>query len=138
MLLDMSRPFAELRQRMRATKFIAILFAACIAVANAETPPDYSAAEAGQHVGETATVTDKVERVNTTATGHTFMNLGGKDRATQFTVFIGARDAEAVGDVKKYEGKTVTVSGKITTHKDKPQIVVSSASQITVKDDEKK
>ena len=114
---------------------MAIIIAASVAAANGETPPDYTAAEAGNHVGETATVTDKVERVNKASGGNTFMSLGSKDRDSAFTVFIGASDTEAVGDVQQYEGKTITVSGTITSFKDKPQIRVTSASQITVKEE---
>lgn len=109
--------------------------AAFVAVANAEDVPDYNAAEAGKHVGETATVTDTVVRVNKAAGGNTFMSLGGSDRASQFTVFIGASDAATVGDVEQYQGKTVTVSGTITAFREKPQIQVKSADQIKVKEE---
>lgn len=113
---------------------MAMLLMAAVAVGHAETTPDYTAAEALKHVGETATVTDKVERVNKAGGGNIFMSLGSRDRDSAFTVFIGASDADAVGDVEKYEGKTITVSGRITSFKDKPQIQVTSADQITVKD----
>jgi DNA/RNA endonuclease YhcR with UshA esterase domain len=119
---------------MRAGKLLIVLFAAFAAVANAENVPDYTAAEAGKHVGETATVTDVVARVNKAAGGNTFMSLGA-DRASQFTIFIGASDAATVGDVEQYQGKTVTVSGTITTFRDKPQIQVKSADQIKVKEE---
>jgi DNA/RNA endonuclease YhcR with UshA esterase domain len=120
---------------MRAGKLLAVLLAAFVAVANAENVPDYTAAEAGKHVGETATVTDTVVRVNKASGGNTFMSLGGADRASQFTVFVGASDAAAVGDVQQYQGKPVTVSGTITSFKDKPQIQVKSADQIKVKEE---
>lgn len=81
-------------------------------------------------------MTDKVERVNKASGGNTFMSLGSRDRDKAFTIFIASSDAEAVGDMTKYEGKTVTVTGRITAFKDKPQIQVTSASQITVKEDE--
>jgi DNA/RNA endonuclease YhcR with UshA esterase domain len=83
-------------------------------------------------------VTDKVERVNKAGGGNIFMSLGSRDRDSAFTVFIGASDADAVGDVEKYEGKTITVSGRITSFKDKPQIQVTSADQITLKDEGEK
>jgi DNA/RNA endonuclease YhcR with UshA esterase domain len=120
---------------MRAGKLLAVMFAAFVAVAHAESVPDYTAAEAGKHVGETATVTDTVARVNKAAGGNTFMNLGSGGRDSQFTIFIGASDAATVGDVEQYQGKTVTVSGTITTFREKPQIQVKSADQIKVKEE---
>ncbi|CAN5603372.1 hypothetical protein BH20VER1_BH20VER1_00640 [soil metagenome] len=115
---------------------IAMLVLAGVALAQAATTPDFTAAEALQNVGKEATVTDKVERVNKASGGNTFMSLGSRDRDKAFTIFIASSDAEAVGDMTKYEGKTVTVTGRITAFKDKPQIQVTSASQITVKEDE--
>jgi DNA/RNA endonuclease YhcR with UshA esterase domain len=111
------------------------MFAAFVAVAHAESVPDYTAAEAGKHVGETATVTDIVTRVNKAAGGNTFMSLGSGGRDSQFTIFIATSDAATVGDVEQYQGKTVTVSGTITAFREKPQIQVKSADQIKVKED---
>ena len=113
---------------------MSLLLAALVAVVNAETAPDYAAAEAGKHIGETATVTGTADRVSKASGGNVFINMGKKDAADSFTVFIAAKDAEAVGDLKQYEGKTITVSGKIAAHKDKPEIVVTSSSQITLKE----
>ena len=118
---------------MRARKLFVLVFLAAISAAYA-ADPEYSGAEAGKHVGETAIVTDKAERVNTASGGSVFINLGSRGRDA-FTIFIPSRDAAAVGDVKQYEGKTISVSGKISTHNEKPQIVVTAASQITVKDE---
>lgn len=119
---------------MRARKLIAVLLLAGVAAVQAETTPDFTAAEALQNVGKEATVTDKVMRVNKASGGNTFMSLGSRDRDSAFTIFIASSDAEAVGDVTKYDGKTISVSGRITAFKDKPQIQVTSASQITLKE----
>jgi hypothetical protein len=35
--------------------------------------------------------------------------------------------------VQQYEGRTVSVSGKIALYKGKPEIIVNSSSQISVK-----
>ena len=119
---------------MRVRKLTTVLLLAGVALAHAEMP-DFTAEEALNNVGKEATVTDKVERVNKASGGNTFMSLGSRDRDKGFTIFIASSDAEAVGDVTKYEGKTITVSGRITSFKDKPQIQVTSADQITVKDE---
>ncbi len=120
---------------MRAVKILVLTVAILAMAGRSEANSEYTAAEAGQHVGETATVTDKVDRVNKAGGGNTFINLGGHDRGSQFTIFISGKDAEAVGDMSKYQGKTVSITGTITTFKDKPQIQVTAASQITEKEE---
>lgn len=97
--------------------------------------PVYSAEEAAKHIGETATVTDKVDDVYQAKGGNIFLNLGGHHPDEAFTVFIAATNADAFKDFKSYEGKTISVTGKIQEHKDKPEISVKSPSDITVKDD---
>lgn len=119
---------------MRAVKIISLLLVALVTVVSAETAPEYTAAEAGKHIGETASVTGTADRVSKASGGNVFINMGKKDAADSFTIFIAAKNAEAVGDVAQYEGKTITVSGKIASHKDKPEIVVTAASQITLKE----
>jgi DNA/RNA endonuclease YhcR with UshA esterase domain len=100
----------------------------------AETP-EYSALEAAKHIGETATVTDKVEDVYQAKGGNIFLNLGGKHPNELFTVFVPASAASEFKDVKAYDGKTISVTGRIEDHKGKPEIAVKSPSDITTKDD---
>ena len=49
-----------------------------------------------------------------------------------FSGFIRSKDAEKIGDAKKFEGKMVTVSGKSEPYNEKPQIVITSPDQIKV------
>jgi DNA/RNA endonuclease YhcR with UshA esterase domain len=99
-------------------------------------PAEYSGAEAAKHMGETATVTDKVEDVYQAKGGNIFLNLGGRHPNETFTVFIPAASAAEFKDVKIYQGKTITVTGKIQDHKGKPEISVKSPSDITSKTDD--
>lgn len=108
------------------------LTALLITSALAETT-EYTANEAAKHIGETATVTDKVERANQAKGGNIFLNMGGAHPNETFTIFIPADAAAKFADFKKYEGATVSVTGKIAAHGDKPQITVNSPDQITVK-----
>jgi DNA/RNA endonuclease YhcR with UshA esterase domain len=96
--------------------------------------PAYSAQDAAKHIGETATVTDKVDDAYQAKGGNIFLNLGGRHPNEAFTVFIAATNADAFKDFKSYEGKTISVTGKIEDHKGKPEISVKSSSDITVKD----
>ena len=110
--------------------FVAVL---SLATARAETPT-YSAADAAKHVGETATVTDKVEGAYQAKGGNIFLNMGGTHPNAPFTAFIPSTSAEKFPDFKKMEGATISVTGKITAHKDKAEIVVRDPEQLTVKD----
>jgi DNA/RNA endonuclease YhcR with UshA esterase domain len=98
--------------------------------------PEYTALESAKHIGETATVTDKVDDVYQAKGGSVFLHMGGKHPNESFTVFIPTASASAFSDFKVYEGKTITVSGKIEEHQGKPEIVVKSPAQITSKVDD--
>ena len=96
---------------------------------------ELTATEAANHVGETASVTGKVEDVHQAKGGNIFINMDGRHPNAAFTIFISADKASEFKDYKSYEGKTVTVTGKIQEHNKKPEISVNSPSQITVKRD---
>lgn len=118
---------------MHLGKQIAILTALMVTSALAE-PTEYSATEAAKHIGETATVTDKIERAYQAKGGNIFLNMGGAHPNETFTIFIPADAAPKFSEFKKYEGATVTVTGKISAHGDKPEISVATPDQITVKE----
>jgi DNA/RNA endonuclease YhcR with UshA esterase domain len=98
--------------------------------------PEYTALEAAKHIGETATVTDKVEGVYQAKGGNIFLNMGGKHPNQAFTVFIAASNASAFKDFKVYDGKTISVSGKIEEHSGKPEMSVKTPADITSKVDD--
>ncbi|CAN5606821.1 hypothetical protein BH18VER2_BH18VER2_00150 [soil metagenome] len=116
-------------------KLCLLAFFAVVSIASAlgETP-DYTAADAAKHVGETATVPDKVEGTFQAKGGNIFLSMGGTHPNAPFTAFVPRTSAEKFPDFKKMEGATITVSGKITAHNDKAEIVVRTPDQITVKE----
>jgi len=59
--------------------------------------------------------------------------MGGKYPNQAFTVFIRSSSAAQFPNPQQYEGRTVSVSGKITLYKGKPEIIVNSPSQIVTK-----
>ena len=61
------------------------------------------AVEAAKHLGETATVTDKVDGVAQSARGHIFLNMGGKCPNYAFTAFIPAASAGLFSRPQQYE-----------------------------------
>ena len=93
----------------------------------------YTATEAAKHIGENATVTDRVDSVHQSGKGNIFLNMGGKYPNQAFTAYIPAGSAGQFSDYRKYDGQTVSVSGKITLYNRKPEIIVTSASQIAAR-----
>ena len=118
---------------MKTKRLIALFTGAVVALAVAQAPGNYTAAEAAKHVGETATVTDKVDGVHQSGKGNVFLNLGGKYPNQAFTAWIPSASAAQFPNPQQYEGRTVSVSGKITLYHGKPEIVVNSPSQINAK-----
>jgi hypothetical protein len=92
--------------------------------------PVYTAREAAQHVGETATITDKVDGIHQSGKGNILLNMGGIYPNPAFTAFIPARSAAQFRQLQQYEGRTVAVFGKISLHQGKPEIIVTSPTQI--------
>jgi DNA/RNA endonuclease YhcR with UshA esterase domain len=115
------------------TKTLVTLFPLmCAALVIAQTS-NYTAAEAAKHVGETATITDKVDGVHQSGKDNIFLNMGGKYSNQAFTAFIPSASAAQFSNPQQYEGKTVAVSGKITLYRGKPEIIVTNVSQIIEK-----
>jgi hypothetical protein len=50
-----------------------------------------------------------------------------------FTAFIPSASAAQFPKARQYEAKTMSVSGKITLYKGKPEIIVNAPSQISAK-----
>jgi hypothetical protein len=118
---------------MKPKLLIALSALTCAALAVAQAPPNYTASEAAKHVGEIATVTDRVDGVHQSGKGNIFLNMGGKYPNQAFTAFIPSGSSWQFSNPQQYEGRTVSVSGKITLYHGKPEIVVTNLSQIIAK-----
>ena len=77
-------------------------------------------------------VEDRVENVYQSRNGNVFLDMGGHYPNQVFTAFVPASSASNVPNPSQYEGKTVSVKGKVVSHKGKPEIVVTSASQLKI------
>jgi DNA/RNA endonuclease YhcR with UshA esterase domain len=117
---------------MKRKTLLTLFTVMCTASVIAQTP-NYTAAEAGKHVGEIATITDKVDGVHQSGKGNIFLNMGGKYPNQAFTAWIPSASATQFSNPQQYEGKTVAVSGKITLYRGKPEIIVTNVSQILTK-----
>ncbi len=98
----------------------------------AEEAVTCTAAEAKDHLGKEVTVKDTVMDVYKAKGGNTFLNFGGKHPNETFVAFIPVTAAEKFPEAAKMKGSVVSVTGKVTEHKGKPQITVMSPEQIKV------
>jgi Predicted RNA-binding protein, contains TRAM domain len=105
-----------------------VIFAASI-IAQSST---YAPGEAAKHVGETATITGTVDGVHQSGKGNIFLNMGGKYPNQAFAAFIPSSNSAQFSNPQQYEGRMMSVSGKISLYKGKPEIIVNSPSQISV------
>ncbi|HTV30861.1 MAG TPA: hypothetical protein VMF32_24195 [Xanthobacteraceae bacterium] len=106
-----------------------LLVTASTALAGVVTPRDAAA-----HVGQVATVEGQVSEVHTARSGKaTFIDMGGSYPNNAFTAVIFARNMADVGDVSSLTGKTIDTTGKVGTYAGRPEIIVTSRSQIVGK-----
>jgi hypothetical protein len=118
---------------MKTKTLLALFAVACaLSIIIAQTS-NYTAAEAAKHVGEIATITDRVDGVHQSSKGNIFLNMGGKYPNQAFTAWIPSANAGQFSNPQQYEGKTVAVSGKITLYRGKGEIIVTNVSQIIIK-----
>ena len=117
---------------MKRKTLLTLLAVICAASIIAQTAT-YTATEAAKHVGEIATITDRVDGVHQSSKGNIFLNMGGKYPNQAFTAFIPSASAAEFSNPQQYDGKTVAVSGKIILYRGKPEIIVANVSQIIEK-----
>ena len=118
---------------MKTKTLLALFAVVCAASIIIAQTSNYTAVEAAKHVGETATITDRVDGVHQSGKGNIFLNMGGKYPNQAFTAFVPSSSATQFSQPQQYEGRTVSVSGKITLYHGKPEIIVNSRSQISAK-----
>ncbi len=90
-------------------------------------------AEAKEHIGANAEVTGKIAGV-VVREKVAYLNFDKKYPNNTFTAVIFKNDFEKFGDLEKYNGKTITVKGRISEYRSKPQIILNSPSQIKSSD----
>jgi DNA/RNA endonuclease YhcR with UshA esterase domain len=110
------------------------LLLAVILATPAAAQKKLTAAEAKDHVGETATVCGSVvsTRYATGTKGQpTFLNLDKPYPNQVFTVLIWGENRSKFGAPEsEYKGKQICVTGKIAVYKGAPEIVVNDPQQM--------
>src|SRR3989338_3370969 len=87
--------------------------------------------DAPAHVGEYASVRGTLVEAYTSKSGTVFLDFCQSYKTCPFTAVIFADDAKKFGDLSRYEGTVVTISGKISLYQNKAEIILSSPSQIS-------
>jgi hypothetical protein len=85
--------------------------------------------EAKHHVGETAIVRGKVFGVHVSQKGDVFLNLGGKHPNAPFTA-VCFQQAIPTSELQAWDGKIISVRGKIKEYNGQIEIILETADQI--------
>ena len=113
-----------------ATCFLFLLLAFSTAAQTNKITP----AEAKDHVGETRTVCGKVVSTHFASKSKgepTFLNLDEPYPKEVFTILIWGSDRAKFGTPEtKYRDEKVSVTGKITSFRGKPEVIATEPSQI--------
>jgi hypothetical protein len=109
-------------------------YAGNTAAANAAAPVsigtiDYT--DASAHVGDLASVRGTLVKAYTSASGTVFLDFCKNYKTCPFSGVIFADDAKQFDDLAKLAGKTITLTGKISSYQGKAEIVLSDPSQLT-------
>ena len=110
-----------------AANFIAVLSFAQVVKAE----------DASKHVGETVMVCGKVfggKFFETSTNSPTLLNVGAAWPKSPFTIMIPKEIRIKMGNSPEIElkDKNVCVTGKIILYKEKPEIIISDAAQLTI------
>ena len=123
----------EILLRVISLSLSLILLASALCWAGGRT---ITASEASAYVGQTATVCGYVASAKYAYRSKgqpTFLNLDEPYPRQIFTALIWGNDRPAFGAPETtYSGKSICVTGRIKNYRGKPEIIVSSPSQIRV------
>ena len=105
---------------------LSILLLACGTTFAGTIPPE----EAKEHVGQTVTVRGQVEEFHA-ATRAYFLNMGGRYPHETFSVVCFSGSAVPPDDLSHFEGKTISVTGKVKLFHGRVEIILNSLDQIS-------
>jgi len=100
---------------------------------NAAAPARIGTADADKHYGQEMIVTGKVVQVTLKPT-IVFINLDQPHPDSPFVAVIHSDTTNQFGDLKSLQGRSVEIQGTLKEYRDKPEIILRSASQLKVLD----
>lgn len=86
--------------------------------------------QAGSHIGETAKITGKVVRVYTSAGGTTFFDYCSNYKSCPFSAVVFASAKAKFSNLTQYQGRDITVKGKISSYQGQAEMVLNNPDQI--------
>lgn len=107
-------------------KLISVVFLWSVAAA-AECIPF---TDAPQHVGESRCVAGKVVNIGQSKGGTQYLNFCADYKKCAFSVVVFPSNLKDVGDVRQLEGKDIQIFGKITTWRDRTEMVLRDVRQL--------
>ena len=99
-------------------------------VSTHEISGTYSYREAPAHVGEYAVIEGTVVKVYTSKKGTTFFDYCTEYDTCPFSAVIFSSDAGKFGTLSAYAGRTLRVTGVISSYQGRAEIIIDNPSQI--------
>ena len=128
--------FAVAEVRMKTIRALLLLMMGTLLVFPVQAQKKLTAAEAKDHVGETATVCGNVVSTRYAASTKgqpTFLNLDKPYPNQVFTVVIWGSSRSKFGRPEvEYNEKRICVTGKIAAYRGAPEVIADAPAQITV------
>jgi hypothetical protein len=101
------------------------------AAANTTPSGTYAYTDAAKHVGEYARITGTLVDAYTSASGTIFLDFCANYKSCPFSAVVFADDAKAFGDLSRFAGKSLTLTGRITAYQGQAEMVLNDPSQIS-------
>jgi hypothetical protein len=92
---------------------------------------EFDMSEASEHVGQTARVRGTLVNAHRSNSGTIFLDFCKQYRNCPFSAVIFADDAAKFGDLSRFAGKEITISGKISSYQSRAEIIVRTPEQIS-------
>jgi DNA/RNA endonuclease YhcR with UshA esterase domain len=98
------------------------------------TPTPIAAADAAGHIGTYASVTGNVAAVDASSGGTLFLDLGAAYPNESLTAVIFPRNRSRFPSLADLQGRTIQLTGRIESYRGRPEIVLTSPSQLRLVD----
>lgn len=90
----------------------------------------YAYTDAAKHIGEYAAIRGTLVDAYTAASGTIFLDFCKSYKSCAFSAVIFADNAKSFGDLSRYAGHQVTITGNIASYQNQAEIVLNDPSQI--------
>ncbi len=92
---------------------------------------EFDISEAGEHVGQNTRIRGTLVNAHKSAAGTVFLDFCRQYRSCPFSAVIFADDAKQFGDLSKFVGREITLTGKVSSYQSRAEIILRSPDQIS-------